>query len=138
MNTGLIITICLLFLVVVLFLLASSPRKRVSASKKAELYQDFAKLYSSAVSDNPSVRRDAFIKMDNILSKALQAYYSNNETCGTNLKSAKKVFPKKEYEKIWEVHKLRNDIVHKDADVSKEESSKAFNVYKMSLVTLLK
>lgn len=138
MNTGLIITISLLLVVIILFLLASSPSRRISTSKKAELYRDFARIYSSTVNDNPSVRRDSFIKMDNILSKALQAYYSNSENCGTNLKTAKNVFSKKQYEKIWEVHKIRNSIVHSDAEVSKEESAKAFDIYKMSIVTLLK
>ena len=138
MNTGLIITISLLVVVIILFLLASSPKRRVSDSKKAQFYQDFARIYSSAISDNSSERRDAFIKMDNILSKAFQAYYSNKENCGTNLKTAKNIFSKKQYDKIWEVHKIRNNIVHNDEDVSKEDALNAFNVYKMSLITLLK
>ena len=138
MNTALIITISLLVLVIILFVLASSPSKRISASRKAEIYQDFAKLYSLAISDDSSVRRDSFIKMDNILTKALQLYFSNQKTCGTNLKQAKKKFNKKQYQKIWDVHKTRNSIVHDDADVSKEDSAKAFEVYKMSLITLLK
>ena len=138
MNMALIITISLLVLVIILFVLASSPSKRISASRKAEIYQDFAKLYSLAISDDSSVRRDSFIKMDNILTKVLQLYFSNQETCGTNLKQAKKKFNKKQYQKIWDVHKTRNSIVHDDADVSKEDSAKAFEVYKMSLITLLK
>jgi hypothetical protein len=138
MNTALIITIGLLLAVIILFLLAGSPKMRVSNTRKAQLYQDFARIYSKVVSDDPSVRRDSFIKMDNILNKAFQAYYSNRENCGTNLKLAKKMFSKKQYNQIWEVHKIRNSIVHDDAEVSKEESQKAFEVYKMSLVTLLK
>jgi len=138
MNTALIVTISVLSLVVLLFLLANSPSRRVSTSRKAQLYQDFAKIYNKAVSDNLSTRRDAFIKMDTILTKALQVYFSNRESCGTNLKLARKKFSKKQYEKIWEVHKMRNAVIHDDMEVSKEESSKAFEIYKMSLVTLLK
>jgi hypothetical protein len=138
MNTTLIITITVLALIVLLFLLADSPSRRISTSRKAELYQDFARIYSNAVSDDLSARRDSFIKMDNILTKALQVYFSNRETCGTNLKLAKKKFSKKQYERIWEVHKMRNAVVHDDLEVSKEESVKAFEVYKMSLVTLLR
>jgi hypothetical protein len=138
MNTTLIITISVLFLIVLLFLLAGSPSRRISVSRKAELYQDFARIYSKAVSDDLSARRDAFIKMDNILTKALQVYFSNRENCGTNLKLAKKKFSKKQYEKIWDVHKIRNSVVHDDLEVSKEDSVKAFEIYKMSLVTLLR
>lgn len=138
MNDALIVTIGLLVLVIVLFIFASSPSRRISASKKAEMYQDFARIYSIVTSDDSSARRDAFIKMDNLLNKALQAYFSNQEPCGTNLKLAKNKFTKKQYQKIWDVHKIRNSIVHDDMDVSKEESIKAFDVYKMSLVILLK
>jgi hypothetical protein len=138
MNTALIITIVLLVGVIILFLFASSPSRRISATRKAEMYQDFARLYNLAVSDDSSTRRDSFIKMDNILTKALQLYFSNKEPCGTNLKLAKKKFTKKQYNNIWEVHKTRNSIVHDDADVSKQESSKAFEIYKMSLIILLK
>lgn len=138
MNTTLIITIGVLLLIVILFLLAASPSRRISTSRKAELYQDFARIYNKAVSDDLSTRRDAFIKMDNILTKAFQVYFSNRENCGTNLKLVKKKFSKKQYEKIWEVHKIRNAVVHDDLEVSKEESIKAFEIYKMSLVTLLR
>ena len=138
MNTTLIITITVLALIVLLFLLAGSPSRRISTSRKAELYQDFARIYSKAVSDDLSARRDAFIKMDNILTKALQVYFSNRETCGTNLKLAKKKFSKKQYQRLWEVHKIRNSVVHDDMEVSKEESTKAFEIYKMSLITLLR
>jgi hypothetical protein len=138
MNPSLLITICLLVSITVLFLLASSPSRRVSASRKALLYQDFAKLLSKAESEDSSIRRDAVIKMDNILSKALQFYFGNKDACGSNLKLARKKYSKKQYNSIWEVHKMRNDIVHNDLEVSKEESLKAFEVYKMSLVILLK
>ena len=138
MDTSLIITIILLAAVVILFLFAASPSRRVSPSRKAALYQDFAKLYSNVTSEDSSVRRDGMIKMDNILTKALQYYFSNREACGTNLKFAKKKFSKKQYNAIWEVHKMRNGVVHDDLDVTKEETTKAFEVYKMSLITLLK
>lgn len=138
MNTSLIITIILLLAIIILFLFAASPSRRVSASRKAALYQDFARLYSKAESDDSSVRRDGIIKMDNILSKALQYYYSNNEACGVNLKSAKKKFSKKQYNSIWEIHKMRNEVVHNDLDITKDEAQKAFEIYKMSLITLLK
>jgi len=138
MNTTLIITIGLLLVMVILFLLAGSPKRRISTSRKAELYQDFARIYNKAVSDDLSARRDAFIKMDNLLTKALQLYFSNKENCGTNLKLAKYKFSKKQYERIWEVHKIRNSVVHDDMEVSKEESINAFEIYKMSLITLLK
>lgn len=138
MNPSLLITICLLISIAVLFLFASSPSRRVSASRKASLYQDFAKLYSKAGSDDSSVRRDAIIKMDNILTKALQFYFGNKDSCGSNLKIAKKKYSRKQYNSIWEVHKMRNEVVHNDLDVSKEEALKAFEVYKMSLVTLLR
>lgn len=138
MSTALIITVVLLLLVALLFLLAGSANRRISTSRKAAIYQDFAKIYSNAVSEEPSVRRDSFIKMDNMLAKVLQLYMSNHENCGTNLKLAKKAFSKKLYNNIWEVHKIRNSIVHDDLEVSKKESSKAFEIYKMSLMSLLK
>ena len=90
------------------------------------------------MSEDISVRRDGIIKMDNILTKALQMYFSNREPCGTNLKLIKKKFSKRRYNSIWEVHKMRNSVVHDDLEITKEDAVKAFNVYKMSLVTILK
>jgi hypothetical protein len=95
-------------------------------------------LKAGAYSDDLARRRDTVIKLDNILSKALQYRLSNTKLCGDNLKLISKKFKRSEYDKLWEVHKLRNRIVHDDLDVTENEAQGAYKIYNMSIYRILK
>ena len=58
--------------------------------------------------------------------------------CGDNLKLAKKIFRRNEYNDLWEVHKIRNKIVHDDYDISAEDSKKVYNIYKSAILKILR
>ena len=138
MTEPLILTISILVVISVLFLLAALNSKSVSRSKKANIYSKLGDLKGLVESDEGAIRRDTYVKLDNLLSKALQYRYSNNKSCGENLKTAKKIFRAKEYQEIWDVHKIRNKIVHNDLEVSKEEAIYGYKIYKMSISKILK
>lgn len=95
-------------------------------------------LKAGAASEDLARRRDTIIKLDNILSKSLQYRLSNSGLCGDNLKLIKKRFKKNEYERLWEVHKIRNKIVHDDLDITESEAQEAYKIYNMSIHRILK
>jgi len=73
-----------------------------------------------------------------MLAKAFNYKYRNSNSCGYNLKKANKLFRKDTYKKLWDVHKLRNNIVHKDQLVTLNESKKAYHIYKLCIRKILK
>ncbi len=138
MNDPLLITILILALLTILFSLVALQQGKASKNQKAKIYDKLYSLKESVENEETSIRRDAIIKLDNLLSKSLQYRYSNDKNCGDNLKLAKKLFRKNDYQKIWDVHKTRNNIVHNDLDISKQEAIEAYNIYKLSIGKILK
>lgn len=138
MNDTLLITIFILILIAILFILVSINQKKISKARTKKILKKLEELNTGVLSEDPSVRRDAIIKLDNLLSKALQYYYNNNLLCGDNLKNAKNIFKKKEYNNLWEAHKIRNRIVHDDYEIKTEEAKLVYNTYKISILKILR
>ena len=138
MDKALIITILILICVAVLFLLASQSQRKEKQKAISRMLNSLEALKAGAASDDLARRRDTIIKLDNILSKSLQYRLSNSNLCGDNLKLIKKRFKKNEYERLWEVHKIRNRIVHDDLDITENEAQAAYKVYNMSIYRILK
>jgi len=138
MDNSVVITIVILFLVVVLFVLVSLSSNRISDGRKKKVLVRLEELRAFAHSTEPAIRRDSVIKLDNLLAKALQYYFNNVNLCGDNLKLANKIFKKKDYNSLWEAHKVRNKIVHDDYDITEEEAKRMYEVYKMSILKILR
>ncbi len=137
MNNSLLLPLIILSLIIVLFVIVSISSKRVDRKKSERLIKELFSLEKATNNDEIAIRRDAIIKLDNLLSKSLQLYFNNDLSCGENLKLADKLFRKREYNALWDVHKLRNNVVHNDYAVSKEESLKSFRIYKNSIIKIL-
>lgn len=137
MDNSLIISIIILLLILVLFVIVSINSKKINKKKRERLIKEVFTLEKSLNSDELAIRRDAIIKLDNILAKSLQLYFNNDLSCGENLKMADKLFRKREYNTLWEIHKLRNKVVHDDYAISKEEAQKAYRVYKSSIIKII-
>ncbi|MFA5623035.1 MAG: hypothetical protein WC981_02290 [Candidatus Dojkabacteria bacterium] len=138
MDNSIILTITIVVLIAVLVVMARYNSKRVPLQKKSKLLKRLDDLREQSESDEVYARRDAIIKLDNLMSKSLQIRYNNESSCGDNLKNAKSLFRKDYYQKIWDVHKLRNEIVHKDADVSYDSAQQAYKIYKMAITKILR
>jgi len=136
-NSNLII-ILILALISLLFIMARANSIKVPVQKKEKIFNKLEDLKTQTESDDTYARRDAVIKLDNLLTKSLQIRYKNEKSCSDNLKLAKGLFRKDTYQRIWDVHKLRNKIVHKDEDVSYDSAVQAYKVYKMAVEKLLK
>ncbi len=137
MDNSLIFSITILLLILVLFIMVSVNSRKIDRRKREKFIKEVLTLEKFLHSDELAVRRDAVIKLDNILSKSLQLYFNNELPCGENLKMADKLFRKREYNILWETHKLRNKVVHDDYSISKDEAQKGYRVYKSSIIKIL-
>jgi uncharacterized protein YutE (UPF0331/DUF86 family) len=135
---NIIIPIIILSLVAILFLLASINNTHTQKKRKSHIYSKLENLYPQIESEDVIARRDAVIRLDNLLSKAFQARYNNNKSCADNLKDSKRLFKKNLYQELWDVHKLRNEIVHNDVDISISDAKEVFKIYKLSISNILK
>ena len=131
-------TVFILLLIVALFLAVSYGNKKLDKTKKEEVLKRLQELEVGIQSLDSATRRDSVIKLDNLLSKSLQYYFNNSDTCGDNLKKSGKIFKKKELDELWEVHKIRNIVVHDDYEVKEDEALDIYNTYKFSIKKILK
>jgi len=138
MDNQVLITIVILFLISTLFLVAYLNSKKIPQKKKEKILEKLDEIESQSKSVEVYARRDAIIKLDNLLGKALNIRYSNDLTTGDNLKKAKGIFDKNLYQQIWDVHKVRNDIVHDDRDISFAETEELYRIYKLGIRRILR
>jgi uncharacterized protein YutE (UPF0331/DUF86 family) len=138
MEPTVIITVVILLLIGLLFLVTSLASKKFDSDKREEIYKRLRELEISAQSLEDAVRRDTVVKLDNLLARSLQLYFSNKDLCGDNLKKASSIFKKKEYNDIWQAHKIRNRVVHDDYEVDASEAIELYNTYKLSIKKILK
>lgn len=138
METTIIMTSLIVLMVILLFIMVSFANKKKDVVKKQEIFNRLGDLELGVQSMEGSVRRDTIVKLDNLLSKAFQYYYNNSNLCGDNLKKAKNIFKRKEYDDLWNVHKIRNNIVHDDYEIDTQEAVRIYNIYKFSIKKILK
>ncbi len=137
MDNAVIFTIFILLLITVLVIFARINSLQVPKKRREKIFKSLNNLEVQIQSEDMYARRDAIIRLDNLLSKSLQTRYKNENSCGENLKLAKSLFKKDIYQKIWDVHKTRNDIVHKDEDISYDSAQQAYKIYKMAIIKIL-
>ncbi|NLZ24400.1 hypothetical protein GX888_01455 [Candidatus Dojkabacteria bacterium] len=138
MSNHLLTTIVILGLVAILFLATYIQGKTVSHKRKDRIYTSLDELENQVKSEDMYARRDSIIRLDNLLAKALRIRLNNQKDCGENLKNAKNMFTKNLYQNLWKVHKIRNDIVHRDRDIDYEEATYAYRIYKLGIKRILK
>jgi hypothetical protein len=138
MDSQTVITIIILLLICLLFFVAYINSKKVPEKKKEKIYEKLEDVRKQLDSNEVYARRDAIIKLDNLLGRALNLRYNNDKSFSENLKYSKKLFNKREYQDIWDIHKIRNEIVHEDADISSSETDRAYKIYKIAIRRVLK
>jgi len=75
--------------------------------------------------------RMAIIDADKLLDKALKQLRFSGESMGDRLRSAEKSL--KNYQAVWDAHKLRNRLVHDDVKLKKSQASSAVSAFKTAL-----
>ncbi len=138
MDNQVLFTIITLALISILFLIAYINSKKIPERKREKILSKLEEIESQSKSVEGYARRDAVIKLDNLLSKAFNIRYGNDITIGENLKKAKGLYDKTLYQQIWDVHKIRNEVVHKDREISLPESEDIYRIYKLGIRHALK
>ena len=138
MSTPLLLTVIVLVLIAVIFVLSAINAKKQGLKRKDRLLATLDRLKEHIVSDNEFERRDAVIRLDNLLAQSFNYKYGNSSSSGENLKKSSKLFRRDTYQNLWNVHKLRNDVVHNNRSISSEEAEKAYHIYKLCIKQILK
>ena len=94
-----------------MFSLSGYGRSSVSQPTEEKIRKDWENIKILASSKSPSQLRQSLITADKTLDNALKDIFSG-ETMGERLKNAKGRFDEITYNKIWEAHKVRNNLVH--------------------------
>lgn len=137
MNSPLILTIIILSMMLLLILFSRLNASRSVAKRKTTILKKLEEIKIHAESENLYERKDAVIRLDNLLTKALNYKFRNTLSSGENLKQAGKFFRRDTYQSLWDAHKLRNEVVHKDYAITPSESTKAYHIYKLSILRIL-
>lgn len=138
MGNALILTVIIVAMIGMLILFSRLNTSKQIARKKSGILNTLDKLKVHIESENEYERKDAFIRLDTLLTKAFNYKYKNSLNCGENLKKAKNLFRKDTYQNLWDVHKIRNNIVHNEDTVTLEEAKKAYHIYKLGITRILK
>ncbi|MBU6389119.1 hypothetical protein KGQ71_01240, partial [Patescibacteria group bacterium] len=84
-----------------------------------------------------TTRSLAISEADKILDQALRLYGVSGDSTGERLQSARNLFSKDVYERIWSAHKLRNTVAHEvGAKVSAQEAKTAIAGFRLGLYQL--
>lgn len=94
-----------------LFNFGGMSRSTVSRETEAKIQRDWENIEVLLKQKGPSQLRQALITADKCMDNALRDI-SKGETMGERLISSESRFDSITYNKIWEAHKLRNNLVH--------------------------
>jgi biopolymer transport protein ExbD len=131
----LISLIVIILMVIVVVVLLALPNKNSSSAWKATLSSSLSRAESKIYSKNYSEVKDSLIEIDKLLDYLLKNKKVNGETLGERLKNSKNIFSKKDYNEIWNAHKLRNALVH---EVENQISMKQIQSASKTLLSLVK
>jgi hypothetical protein len=98
----------------ILDLLFGTPKKsfgNVRGETRDNIRVDWENIKTLLKQKSPSQLRQALIVADKSLDNALRDLVVG-ESMGERLKNAKDIFQWDVYQKIWDAHKLRNNLVH--------------------------
>jgi hypothetical protein len=90
---------------------SGSTQKVLSGVTSANIKRDWENIDILLKQKGPSQLRQALITADKTLDNALRDLVAG-ESMGERLKNAEKMFEWGQYQKLWEAHKLRNNLVH--------------------------
>ncbi len=131
------ITLSVILIIVLLVLIAVNDKKIVQKKIIQKNIQELKRIENIIKQKNPLTYRDLIIRLDNILAKSLQAKFKNNESCGENLKKSKSLFDNDLYDKIWKIHKIRNQVVHENKEVNIKEVLDGLTIIKKAVKKIL-
>jgi hypothetical protein len=89
----------------------NNTRRIITVETRNKIQSDWKNIEVLLSQRGPSQLRQALITADKSMDNALKDLVAG-ENMGERLKNAEKMFDRDEYNKIWEAHKVRNNLVH--------------------------
>ncbi len=132
------ITLLIVLVIALLALFAITNSKKMHNKVRQQVLSDLKQIEKLIKQKNPLMYRDIIIRLDSLLAKSLQVKFGNDGSCGENLKKLKGFFNREMYDNIWEIHKLRNRVVHEDEEVDFSDISEGHKIIKMAIEKILK
>lgn len=113
-----------------------NKRHGVSSDTSAKIQRDWANINNLLKGKSPSQLRQALITADKTMDNALRDIV-DGQTMGERLKNARDKFDPLTYNKLWDAHKIRNNLVHEaDYEPPYFVLEEAINKFKMGLLEL--
>jgi hypothetical protein len=125
---------------VLMFIIGSLSTRGGSTDQswKPKIRSTLAQLSKNAGSQDFIVQKHNIIEADKILDNVLKFKKIKGDTMGERLKNSKKLFSSKEYNNVWEAHKMRNQLVHEiDSHYHSSQLKTSFLTLKSSIEKLL-
>lgn len=124
-NAQLILIVLSIILVIFLLALALFPGKKKSSWKK-EVAEKVTHIKNQAAGKKDYIiYRHLLIDCDKLLDHSFKQMHLKGQTMGERLKNAKYLYDQKQYNQIWEAHKVRNKLVHEvDYKIEQKEIEK--------------
>lgn len=113
-----------------------NKRHGVSSDTSDKIRRDWSNINNLLKGKSPSQLRQALITADKTLDNALRDIV-DGQTMGERLKNARDKFDPITYNKLWDAHKIRNNLVHEaDYEPPYFVLEEAVNKFKKGLLEL--
>lgn len=127
MTNTLIVVALVAGLILLLVIKLSAPKRRLDQAQYAQQWQKIVDCLRQEVSYNLAI-----IEADKLLDRALKENNLRGQTMAERLVSAASLLSAKE--DVWQVHKLRNRLVHEvDVRLSLKQAKRALSIFRRAL-----
>lgn len=102
--------IFLVVILVVIFIISSNFKRKTGW--KADVIRKINDISKKTSTRDPLILSTLVIEADKLLGFTMEMLHIKGKTVGDRLKNAKPIFDKSLYNRIWQAHKIRNQIAH--------------------------
>ena len=106
MNSQFIIVAVILVIAFIAILAFANSSKKTEPDWNKKMKGELSRISTEKNSPHK------LVELDKLMDFYLKNSKVKGETMGERLKKSKKMFTKNDYNKIWQAHKLRNQVVH--------------------------
>jgi hypothetical protein len=101
-----------IFILLLVLFFVFSLKSKADPAWKAEVIVKINEISKLSSSREPLILSTLVIEADKLLGHVMKMRNVKGETVGERLKNAKSFFDQNLYNRIWEAHKIRNQIAH--------------------------
>lgn len=114
-------------------LLFGRPKSNLNS---VQLLADFARIDQLLDSNDPIHAAQAVVQADAFVDRVMQQTGGQGSSFADRLRSLEPRFDRALYQRIWDAHKVRNEIAHQSTDVSTGQARNLLQVYRRAASAL--